>query len=167
MNALAGREVAITSPIPGTTRDLIEVFLDLRGYPVILVDTAGIRDSADPIEQEGVARARRRAESADLTLWLDDGAGGQTPNTGGPTLAVRTKIDLRGADRSSDPRNSPFRRKQAPGSIGCLTPLPIWPKSACPRASLRCSRWNGIVARFMTPAKRWLRRLVLTRRNGN
>ena len=45
MNALAGRDVAITSPIPGTTRDLIEVFLDLRGYPVILVDTAGIRDS--------------------------------------------------------------------------------------------------------------------------
>ena len=58
-------------PIPGTTRDLIEVFLDLRGYPVILVDTAGIRDAQDPIEQEGVARARRRAESADLTLWLE------------------------------------------------------------------------------------------------
>ena len=76
MNALAGREVAITSPIAGTTRDLIEVFLDLRGYPVTLVDTAGIRDSVDPIEQEGVARARRRAGSADLTLWLDDGAGG-------------------------------------------------------------------------------------------
>ena len=94
MNALAGREVAITSPIPGTTRDLIEVFLDLRGYPVTLVDTAGIRDSADPIEQEGVARARRRAASADLTLWLDDGAGGETPNLGSSVLGVRTKIDL-------------------------------------------------------------------------
>ena len=82
MNALAGREVAITSPIAGTTRDLIEVFLDLRGYPVTLVDTAGIRDSADPIEQEGVARARRRAESADLTLWLDDGVGGPPPSVG-------------------------------------------------------------------------------------
>jgi tRNA modification GTPase len=105
MNAMAGRDVAITSPLPGTTRDLIEVFLDLRGYPVILVDTAGIRESADPIEQEGVARARRKAESADLTLWLDDGAGGQPPSTGGPTLAVRTKIDLQGAGNSSDPRN--------------------------------------------------------------
>ncbi len=94
MNALAGREVAITSPIAGTTRDLIEVFLDLRGYPVTLVDTAGIRDSLDPIEQEGVARARRRAGSADLTLWLDDGAGGQPPSVGCPTLGVRTKIDL-------------------------------------------------------------------------
>ncbi len=94
MNALAGREVAITSPIPGTTRDLIEVFLDLRGYPVTLVDTAGIRDSLDPIEQEGVARARRRAKSADLTLWLDDGAGGEPPSVACPTLGVRTKIDL-------------------------------------------------------------------------
>ena len=94
MNALAGREVAITSPIAGTTRDLIEVFLDLRGYPVTLVDTAGIRDSVDPIEQEGVARARRRAGSADLTLWLDDGAGRQIPGVGSPVLSVRTKIDL-------------------------------------------------------------------------
>ena len=94
MNALAGRDVAIVSAIPGTTRDLIEVFLDLRGYPVILVDTAGIRESRDPVEQEGVARARRRAESADLTLWLNDGEGRQAPSLSSPTLTVRTKIDL-------------------------------------------------------------------------
>jgi tRNA modification GTPase len=101
MNALAGRDVAITSPTPGTTRDLIEVFLDLRGYPVILVDTAGIRESQDPIEQEGVARARRRAESADLMLWLNDGGDGEaSPSTESPMLAVRTKIDLREADPS-------------------------------------------------------------------
>jgi tRNA modification GTPase len=99
MNALAGRDVAITSPIPGTTRDLIEVFLDLRGYPVILVDTAGIRDAHDPIEQEGVARARHRAESADLILWLSDGGEGQAPpGLEVPTLAVRTKIDLKEGD---------------------------------------------------------------------
>ena len=98
MNALAGRDVAITSPIPGTTRDLIEVFLDLRGFPVILVDTAGIRDSQDPIEQEGVARARRRAESADLALWLNDGNSGAAPSLKTPPLAVRTKTDLNGAD---------------------------------------------------------------------
>jgi tRNA modification GTPase len=99
MNALAGRDVAIISPIPGTTRDLIEVFLDLRGYPVILVDTAGIRESSDPIEQEGVARARRRAESADLILWLSDGGDDQVqPNLKSPTLPVRTKIDLKGAE---------------------------------------------------------------------
>src|SRR5580698_10564233 len=98
MNALAGRDVAITSPIPGTARDLIEVFLDLRGYPVILVDTAGIRESQDPIEQEGVARARRRAESADLTLWLSDGEDSQAPGMKWQTLLVRTKTDLKGAD---------------------------------------------------------------------
>ena len=98
MNALAGRDVAITSPIAGTTRDLIEVFLDLSGYPVILVDTAGIRESQDPIEQEGVARARRRAESADLTLWLNDGGDGEPPpSLASPMLVVRTKIDLRGS----------------------------------------------------------------------
>jgi tRNA modification GTPase len=95
MNALAGRDVAITSPVPGTTRDLIEVFLDLRGYPVILVDTAGIRDTHDPIEREGVARARRRAESADLTLWLDDGGASLAPSLESPTLLVRTKTDLK------------------------------------------------------------------------
>jgi len=115
MNALAGRDVAITSPIAGTTRDLIEVFLDLRGYPVTLVDTAGIRDSADPIEQEGVARARRRAESADLTLWLDDGLGGQTPGPGSPILSVRTKIDLLEHSGQERDRQSPL----AP-------PPPLW-----------------------------------------
>jgi tRNA modification GTPase len=101
MNALAGRDVAITSPVPGTTRDLIEVFLDLRGYPVILVDTAGIRDSHDPIEQEGVARARGRAESADLILWLNDGADDLGPSMGSANLVVRTKIDLEQADPSA------------------------------------------------------------------
>ena len=100
MNALAGRDVAITSPIPGTTRDLIEVFLDLRGYPVILVDTAGIREAHDPIEQEGVARASRRAESADLTLWLDDGGDSPAPSVESPILLVRTKMDLKEADAS-------------------------------------------------------------------
>jgi tRNA modification GTPase len=101
MNVLAGRDVAITSPIPGTTRDLIELFLDLRGYPVVLVDTAGIRESEDPIEQEGVARARRRAESADLVLWLDDGWRAQAPNMESSVLTVRTKIDLARADASA------------------------------------------------------------------
>ena len=101
MNTLAGRDVAIVSPIPGTTRDLIEVFLDLRGYPVVLVDTAGIRESADAIEREGVSRARRRAKSADLILWLNDAGGGAPPAMGSPTLAVRTKIDLIDGDAAA------------------------------------------------------------------
>jgi tRNA modification GTPase len=111
MNALAGCEVAITSPIAGTTRDLIEVFLDLRGYPVTLVDTAGIRDSADPVEQEGVARARRRAGSADLTLWLEDGVGGELPRVGSPVLTVRTKIDLLGIREPAAEPPPPLARR--------------------------------------------------------
>jgi tRNA modification GTPase len=115
MNALARRDVAITSPIPGTTRDLIEVFLDLRGYPVILVDTAGIRDAHDPIEREGVARARRKAESADLTLWLSDGDDRQAPSLESPTLAVRTKIDLKGADAPAGSANLAVSAKTGAG----------------------------------------------------
>jgi tRNA modification GTPase len=101
MNALAGRDVAITSPFAGTTRDLIEVFLDLRGYPVVLVDTAGIREAEDPVEREGVDRALRRAKQADLTLWLDDQEGSPPPFAEGQALAVRTKIDLPHGDSAS------------------------------------------------------------------
>lgn len=94
MNAIAGRDVAITSPFAGTTRDAIEVALDLKGYPVTLIDTAGIRESDDPIEQEGVRRARERAQNADLTLWLDDGEERGGGLASGPTLTVRTKSDV-------------------------------------------------------------------------
>ena len=68
MNQLARREVAIVSPHAGTTRDVIEVQLDLDGYPVTVIDTAGIRETEDPVEQEGVRRARARAAEADLVL---------------------------------------------------------------------------------------------------
>src|SRR6266404_3886951 len=70
MNQLARREVAIVSPHAGTTRDVIEVQLDLDGYPVTVIDTAGIRETDDPVEREGVRRARARAAGADLVLWL-------------------------------------------------------------------------------------------------
>ena len=72
INQLARREVAIVSPHAGTTRDVIEVQLDLDGYPVTVIDTAGIRETDDPVEQEGVRRARARAAEADLVLWLVD-----------------------------------------------------------------------------------------------
>jgi tRNA modification GTPase len=74
VNALARAEVAIVSAIPGTTRDVIEVRLDLAGYPVILADTAGLREAGDAIEQEGVRRAHARARSADLRLLVLDGS---------------------------------------------------------------------------------------------
>lgn len=72
LNALAGREAAIVSDIPGTTRDIVEVRLDLDGYVVVLADTAGQRASDDPIEQEGVRRARARAETSDLRIFVSD-----------------------------------------------------------------------------------------------
>jgi tRNA modification GTPase len=76
LNRLARREAAIVSPYAGTTRDVIEVHLDLGGYPVTLLDTAGVRESDDPVEQEGVRRARARAAAADLVLWVEDAAEG-------------------------------------------------------------------------------------------
>ena len=74
LNALAGREAAIVTATPGTTRDVIEVPMRLGGYKVLLADTAGLRDTHDEIEAEGVRRARAWAASADLRIWVVDGA---------------------------------------------------------------------------------------------
>jgi tRNA modification GTPase len=97
INLLARREVAIVSPHAGTTRDVIEVQLDLDGYPVTVIDTAGIRDTEDPIEQEGVRRARSRAAESDLVLWLTDAEneqGEDVETSAATTWMVRNKIDL-------------------------------------------------------------------------
>jgi len=72
-NRLARREAAIVSPFPGTTRDVLELHLDLGGYPVTVLDTAGIRETNDPVEREGVRRASEQAASANLVLWVVDG----------------------------------------------------------------------------------------------
>lgn len=101
LNRLARRDAAIVSPHAGTTRDVIEVHLDLDGYPVTLIDTAGLRETIDPVEQEGVRRARARAESADLVLWMceaDDAAHKSPEFAGGaPVWVIRNKIDLTSA----------------------------------------------------------------------
>jgi tRNA modification GTPase len=95
MNQLARREVAIVSPHAGTTRDVIEVQLDLDGYPVTVIDTAGIRETEDPVEQEGVRRARSRAAEADLVLWLiEDDCDGHVADGAASAWTVRNKIDL-------------------------------------------------------------------------
>lgn len=64
--------MAIVSPLPGTTRDVLEVALDLGGYPVVLYDTAGLRETADVVEQEGIRRARHRLEDSDIRLYVMD-----------------------------------------------------------------------------------------------
>lgn len=102
LNALLGEARAIVTEIPGTTRDTVEEQLILGGIPLRLVDTAGVRDSADPIEQEGVRRAKAKAEAADLVLLVIDAS---QPLTGEDrmaialapperTLLVRNKCDL-------------------------------------------------------------------------
>jgi tRNA modification GTPase len=105
MNALARREVAIVSPHAGTTRDIIEVQLELDGYPVTVIDTAGIRATEDPVEQEGVRRARARAAEADLVLWLVDTQRDEGVHEGAaPVWIVRNKIDLDGANAGAGPK---------------------------------------------------------------
>jgi tRNA modification GTPase len=107
LNRIAQRDVAIVSPHPGTTRDVIEVHLDLAGFPVTLRDTAGIRETAEPVEQEGVRRAQASACAADLVLWVVDAcelardgatAVAQATTSGGradgEALFVVNKIDL-------------------------------------------------------------------------
>src|SRR5262245_56057412 len=101
INRIAKREVAIVTAYAGTTRDVIEVHLDLHGLPVTLLDTAGIRETDDPVEREGVARARVRAAAADLILWVvETGETGRVAHLSSsesqrtPAWLVRNKIDL-------------------------------------------------------------------------
>jgi len=97
LNRIARREAAIVSPYAGTTRDVIEVHLDLGGLPVTLLDTAGIRDTDDPVEMEGVRRARERAANVDLVLWVVDASAPESARpaaSGRPVWVIRNKIDL-------------------------------------------------------------------------
>jgi tRNA modification GTPase len=89
-NRLARREAAIVSPFPGTTRDVLELHLDLGGFPVTVLDTAGIRETDDPVEREGVRRANEQAAGANLLLWVVDavGAGAADPASLGAPVEV-------------------------------------------------------------------------------
>jgi len=96
------------TPYPGTTRDSIEVQLDLSGYPVTLLDTAGIRAAEDPVEEEGVRRAEARAAAADLVLWVTDATRPAESRFDAPVprpvWTVRNKIDLLDSDSERPPR---------------------------------------------------------------
>ena len=86
LNALARREAAIVSAQSGTTRDVIEVHLDLGGYALVVADTAGLRESGDAVEQEGIRRARERAAQADIKITVFDGD--TWPHIDSTTLAM-------------------------------------------------------------------------------
>jgi tRNA modification GTPase len=119
LNVLAGRDAAIVTATPGTTRDVIEVPLVIAGYKALLADTAGLRDTADEIEAEGVRRARAWADSADLRLWLVDGSSSELPGlpeeVGEGDLCLITKRDL------------------APGAAG------VWATEVAHRTGIECA----------------------------
>ena len=97
VNSLAAREVAIVSETPGTTRDVLEVRLDLGGVPVTLLDTAGLREARDPIEAEGIRRARARMAEADLVVQVTDDGFFETIDVV-EVIRVHTKADLGGGE---------------------------------------------------------------------
>ena len=120
LNRIARREAAITSPIPGTTRDVVEVAIDLAGYPVVLADTAGLRETADPIEAEGLRRARRRAADAEIRLFVFDArtpcdAAGAAAWPGPDTILVANKIDLLAPAHPGHTRSDPVMPRPGPG----------------------------------------------------
>jgi tRNA modification GTPase len=101
LNALARRDAAIVSAEAGTTRDIIEVRLDIGGYPVVLMDTAGIREAGGEIEREGIRRTLDRMRGADLVLWMEDASQPATaPHTApeaedsAPVIRIASKVDL-------------------------------------------------------------------------
>ena len=101
LNLLARREAAIVSETAGTTRDVIEVHLDLGGWPVVLADTAGLRETGDAIEQEGVRRARARADAADLRLLVLDASDADWQATMQALTAAGDALGSRRATSSS------------------------------------------------------------------
>lgn len=125
LNALAGRDAAIVSARAGTTRDVVEVRLALAGVPVTLADTAGLREAADEIEQEGIRRAHRRAEEADLVLAVfaaDVAPDAETLAWARPDAVVlANKVDL----------------APAPGMIGGVTPLAVSARTGAGLDALR------------------------------
>jgi len=103
MNALAGRESAIVTELPGTTRDLLRERIQIDGLPLHLIDTAGLRVSVDPVEREGIKRAREALQQADRILWIQDDRYPEADRvldeelpSGIPLIVIRNKIDLSG-----------------------------------------------------------------------
>jgi tRNA modification GTPase len=142
LNRLAGYDAAIVTDIPGTTRDPLREHLTLDGLPVTVVDTAGLRESADPVEQEGLRRARLEAGRADRVLWVVDVreplgvalAAARTTLGDAPFTLLRNKIDLTDAsadaDRSSGSHTSGETRSSGSPSVAATERVPVLAISA-------------------------------------
>jgi tRNA modification GTPase len=128
LNRIAKREAAIVSPFAGTTRDVIEVHLDLGGYPVTLLDTAGVRETDDPVEQEGVRRARERAAAADLVLWVTE-AGQPMTEVAGQWPTMPRSLGEAESDFARSGADKAFGERRAALAIAPAEPLadpPVW-----------------------------------------
>ncbi|MBK8543005.1 MAG: tRNA uridine-5-carboxymethylaminomethyl(34) synthesis GTPase MnmE [Caulobacteraceae bacterium] len=128
LNALAQREAAIVSDIPGTTRDVVEVRLVLAGFPVWIADTAGLREAADAIEAEGVRRALARAEEADLRMAVVEADGSDLARQ-----MLRRRDLAHGDCLAARAEARPYRR-------ACFELLRGWTRSKTPGHSLRPER---------------------------
>ncbi len=121
LNALARRDVAIVSPFAGTTRDIIEVHYDLGGCPVSLIDTAGLRESADAVEEMGICRAREKAKAADLVLWLSEARQPVPPEVQSAEVwPVFTKSDLLAPDEKQSLAHGLLLSAKTGENIGLL-----------------------------------------------
>lgn len=100
MNAILGRDRAIVTPVPGTTRDTLEENISLRGIPICLIDTAGLRDTADEVERQGIGRTEASLSQAGVVLWVMDGTAplpaqaSPRPIRNAPVIRVINKTDL-------------------------------------------------------------------------
>jgi tRNA modification GTPase len=110
LNRLAGREVAIVATTAGTTRDVIEVHLDLQGMPVTVADTAGLRAAAEAVEEEGVRRARARAESADIKIIVFDARDWPDLDPASKSLIDRDSLVIVNKTDLGDPRSAPTEK---------------------------------------------------------
>ena len=136
LNAIAGRDVAITSSEPGTTRDLLEVAVDLAGRRATLVDSAGMRETESVVEREGVRRARTRIADAQIVLWLSErgrDAPGEAAAAASTVWRVATKADLATADDLIRLRNDgwlPLSAKAGDGMADLIARLGQWATDA-------------------------------------
>ncbi len=145
LNALARRDVAIVSPEPGTTRDVVEAHLDLGGYAVIVTDTAGLREATGAIEREGIRRTVERASQAGLVIWLVDATAPiWSPPAGLAPDPARMLVVFNKADLGVRPP-APASAFDLSAQVGGLTPLALTPSSP-PPLSISALTGSGLPA---------------------
>lgn len=145
-NALLGRERAIVSPLPGTTRDYVEAELEVAGYEVLLVDTAGLRVGESAIEDAGIARSREQMGGADLLIWVEAADVEESGAPDGDVMRVENKRDL-GCSRESWVGATASRD----GVMGIRTELERWVVERTQQPWIGLARhrdrvWDGVAA---------------------